>query len=117
MSYELNFLKSLFLTVFIETTALFLFTRFVYKKSNYTVAIIILAGITSTAATLPYLWFIFPLFLKSKLYYAVFSELFAVVAESFILLGFLKSGYKNALYLSIFCNMVSYTIGLFFHLP
>jgi hypothetical protein len=115
MNYELDFLKALLITVVVETITLYLFIRIVFRNSDSKVWIILLAGITASGATLPYLWFIFPLFLRTKLYYTIFSELFAVGAESFILLGFLRTGYVKALILSFVCNLVSYGCGLIIH--
>jgi len=114
VAYEIDFLKSLIITVLIETTVLLLFTKFVFKKPQIKLWIVLIAGVTASCATLPYLWFIFPLFIKAKLFYTIFSELFAVFIESFILLGFLKSGFKVAVSLSFLCNIISYAIGLFF---
>jgi hypothetical protein len=116
MQYELEFIKALLITVVIETTVLFLLIRFVIKNSGSRVWIVILAGITASGATLPYLWFIFPLFLHTKLWYTCVSELFAVVAESFILKGFLRTGYRIALLISFVCNLVSYAAGLLIHI-
>jgi hypothetical protein len=112
MSYELDFLKSLLYTVLIETIVLYIIIRFAFRGSEIKIWIIILAGITATCATMPYLWFIFPLFLITKLFYTVFSELFAIISESFILLGLLRIGYLKSLIISIVCNLVSYGCGL-----
>ena len=116
MQYELEFLKALFITVAVETIVLFLLARFIIEKIDSKAWILILAGITASGATLPYLWFIFPLFLRTKLWYMIFSELFAVAAESFIIMGFLRTGYIKALIISFACNLISFTVGLLIHM-
>lgn len=69
-------------------------------------------GIVASLATLPYLWFIFPMFLKTRLWYILISELTAAIAESVIIFGILRINYTKALLLSFACNMVSFGIGL-----
>jgi hypothetical protein len=112
MHYELDFLKSLFITVILETLVLYIIIRHVFKISYIKTWLIILAGITASFATLPYLWFIFPLFLGTKVFYVLISEIFAVMTESFILLGFFRIGYIKTLILSLVCNLISYGCGL-----
>ena len=112
MNYEIQFLKALSLTIFIETIVLFLLGKIFLKKervNNYT---LLLTGILPTFATLPYVWFIFPLFIKSQIGYHIFSETFAVVAESFMIMGLLRIKYSKAIMVSVICNMFSYIIGL-----
>jgi hypothetical protein len=116
MNYEINFLKSLALTILIETAVLFILVKRFYTRFQVKNQVIIIAGITASFATLPYLWFIIPLFIKSGFYYQVVSELLAVFLESFILMGFLKFNYKNALIISLICNSVSYGVGLIYNL-
>ncbi|HET6559789.1 MAG TPA: hypothetical protein VFG54_20855 [Prolixibacteraceae bacterium] len=73
--------------------------------------LLLLTGVIATMATLPYLWFIFPMFIHSKLWYNVVCESFAVVVESVIILGLLRIRYPKALLISLICNMASYGIG------
>ncbi|HAH24610.1 MAG TPA: hypothetical protein DCL77_12810 [Prolixibacteraceae bacterium] len=117
MEYEINFLKALLLTITIETTVLFLLFKVFYKTLNRSNWILLLTGILTTFATLPYLWFILPLFIHAKLGYVVVSELSAIVAESVIILGLLRTGYSKALLISLICNGSSYLIGLFISFP
>ena len=112
MNYEIDFLKSLVLTIFIETIVLLFLFKVIFIKLKTKTWIIILAGITASFATLPYLWFILPLFLKTKLLYKIVSEIFAILIESLIFLGFLRIDYKKALLISIICNSISYIGGI-----
>ena len=113
MNYELTFLKALALTILIETSVLLMLIKIIFRKLNLKIWIILLAGITASFATLPYLWFIIPLWIKTKLYYVIFSEGLAILLESFILAGILRIKYSYALGLSAACNIISYLIGLF----
>jgi len=112
MVYEIEFLKALLLTILIETVVLFLLVKVVFKFLNINNWMLVLTGILTTFATLPYLWFIFPLFIKTKIYYTIISEVSAILVESVIILGILKISYKKALFISITCNMASFLIGL-----
>ena len=112
MSYEFDFLKSLFITVVFETIVLLILNKTTFLKEKQKFWIIILTGITASCATLPYFWFILPIFISSKLAYSIVAEFLAIFLESFIILGFFRIKYKNAVAVSLICNMVSYTMGL-----
>lgn len=112
MIYELNFLKALLLTISVETAVMFLLFKLVYKSLNISKLLLIFTGILTTFSTLPYLWFILPLFIQSRVPYIILSELSAVLIESVIILGILRISYRKALFVSLTCNMVSFIIGL-----
>jgi hypothetical protein len=115
MEYELDFLKALFLTIFVETAVLFLLFCSLLKKEKPANWLLLLTGIVTTMATLPYLWFVIPLFIQSKLWYNLVCESLAVVVESVIILGLLKVKFPKAFLISFICNMVSYLTGLLIH--
>lgn len=117
MDYEIKFLESLLLTIFIETIVLLLLVKTLFRKESFFLKQIILTGIIASMATLPYLWFIFPLFLKSKLLYKVVSEVTAILIEALIIQGILKTELKKSFIISIICNMTSYFLGLLIILP
>lgn len=116
MEYEISFLKALLLTIFIETSVLFLLFKVFYKTLNMSNWILLLTGILATFATLPYLWFILPLFLKTKLWYLIGSEVSAILIESVIILGLLRISYSKAILVSVICNTTSFLIGLLVNL-
>ena len=117
MDYEISFLKALILTIVIETTVLFLMYKLVFKTLAIKNWLILLTGILATFSTLPYLWFILPLLIKTKLYYIIVSEVSAVLIESVIILGLLRINYKKALIISITCNMSAFLTGLIINWP
>jgi hypothetical protein len=112
MGYEINFLKALLLTIVIETSVLFLLFNVFFRTLKVNNWIILLTGIVASFSTLPYLWFILPLFIKTKIWYVLISEISAVVIESVIILGLLRINYAKSILISIACNMTSFLIGL-----
>lgn len=112
MEYEINFLKALLLTIAVETVVLFLLFHTLFKSEKPVGWLLLLTGTLATLATLPYLWFIIPLFIHSKLWYNLVCESLAVIVESVIILGLLRVRYPKALLVSLICNMASYGIGL-----
>jgi hypothetical protein len=114
INYEISFLKNLALTISIETIVLVLLFKLLFKKTLVQNWLLILTGILASFSTLPYLWFILPLFIKSKIYYMVISEISAVLIESVIIFGLLKVNYQKALLVSTACNVISFFTGLLF---
>jgi hypothetical protein len=112
MEYEIHFLKALLLTITIETTVLFLLFKVFYKTLKINNWLLLLSGILASFSTLPYLWFIIPLFIKTKILYVITSEISAILIESIIILGLLRINYSKAIIVSIACNMTSFLIGL-----
>lgn len=117
MDYEISFLKSLLLTVSIEIFVILLLSKTLYRRDAIPFKRIILTGIIASMATLPYLWFIFPLFLKTKLLYQLISEITAILIETLIVWGILKTTIKKSFIISLICNMTSYSLGLIIRLP
>jgi hypothetical protein len=117
MDYEINFLKALIFTISIETTVLFLLFKLIFKSLRIKNWLILFTGILTTFSTLPYLWFILPIFIKTHIYYSIISEVSAIMIESVIILALLRISYKKALIVSITCNMASYLVGLAINWP
>lgn len=116
MIYEIEFLKALLLTISIETAVLFVLFKVFFKKIEISNLSLFLTGMITTFSTLPYLWFIFPYFIHSKIWYHVFGEMFVTVVESIIIMAMLRIKYSMALLVSFICNVTSYGIGLMIHL-
>ena len=107
---EIEFLKSLFITVTIEAIVIYLL---LYRES-FKVSIKLLSGTIPTLTTLPYIWFVFPYFIKDRVVYTIFSESFAILLEAVIIYLILRVGFRYALLISFVANTVSYLFGLFF---
>ncbi|MCX6771060.1 MAG: hypothetical protein NTX79_03320 [Candidatus Micrarchaeota archaeon] len=114
-SYEQLFLYALFFTVAAETAALFLCARILFKmrKKEAPDALLLFCGIALSFATLPYVWFILPMFAGGTAYMAC-AELFAFAAEAIGYKCILRIGWKRAAALSLVCNASSFLLGLLF---
>ena len=114
--YEYEFLFSLIFTISIETAVLFYLIRFIFKmdKSQLSNPLLIFSGIICSMATLPYLWFIFPVFLKSRTMFMIIGEIYVALVEAVILSFLLRLEAKKALIASVACNVISFIFGLLF---
>ena len=109
--YEVNFIYSLFLTIIIEGVVIYSLVSYFYKQELKTVDILSITLLPSFA-TLPYVWFLFPVFLRDNYtLYLWVAEFFVLIIEMFILSYLLKFSLKNALFLSFSANLISYLIG------
>jgi len=111
MQYEYLFLFSLFLTLIIEIPILFLIVKYIFKIKVKN-SLLLFSGFFASFATLPYIWFIFPLFLKTYFSYTILGELIVFLLESIILYFMLNLNIKKALIASFICNFISFTLGL-----
>ncbi|MFV0419217.1 MAG: hypothetical protein ACK5KT_10870 [Dysgonomonas sp.] len=112
MEYEILFLKSLALTIFIETIVLIVFVRYILKQNEVKIPYLILTGLVASFATLPYLWFILPYFIEQRTAYIILGESFVTLVETFIIGAILRIGFTKALLCSFVCNLISFSIGL-----
>lgn len=110
---EIQFVKSLLLTVAVESAVIAMMVRY-YIDRSFSWERILFAGIFPSFATLPYAWFVFPLlFPHSYLAYVWFSEVTVALFEIVILYMVLKLSWKEALVLSLCANAASFGSGLF----
>lgn len=107
-----NFLKALFITILVELIVLFILFRTKYKALNIKTYLLLAVGILASLSTLPYVWFVLPIFIKTNLIYIITSELSVIIIESLLIFGILRIDYKKALIVSIICNVTSFLIGL-----
>ncbi|MDK2830857.1 MAG: hypothetical protein PWQ75_609 [Methanolobus sp.] len=112
MIYEYLFLFSLFLTIIIETSVLFLLIRFYFKIDDLSNSLLLFAGIFSSFSTIPYLWFLLPQFIDSYQDLALIGEISVFLVEAVIYYFVLKVTVQRALILSFTCNLVSFIVGL-----
>lgn len=104
------FLPALLLTISIETALLFPALRIFAKGERQPVARILFAGLLASFATLPYLWFVLPLYLKHR-YYLWIGEAGVTLIEMVILRQLLSLNWKQAFLISQACNLVSFLLG------
>lgn len=110
MEYESLFLISLLLTVVIETIVMLVYFRL--TKSTIKPLPILFTGWIASFSTLPYLWFVLPVFIWDNAQYVVVAELTAIVLETFIIKGVLKTNWLHSFCSSLVCNATSFLLGL-----
>jgi hypothetical protein len=116
MLYEYKFLISLAFTLFVEVSLLFILIKFFFKRKNKRITNpqLLFTGFLGSFATLPYLWFILPLFINTRAHYILFGEISVILMESFIIRFMLRIDYKKSLVISLICNLASFLLGLIF---
>jgi len=107
-----DFLKALLLTILIETIVLFVFFKTKFRTLNVKNKLLLLTGFIASFSTLPYVWFVLPIFIQPTFLYVLISELSVTFIESFIICSILKVNYKKSIIISVACNLTSFLIGL-----
>ena len=110
--YFFSFLKSLLITVILETIILFFLCKLFFKKDNIKTRKIILTWIVASSATLPILRFILPFIFHDYIVYAIVVEIFVTFAEVFIIKYLLDINRQKSTLASVACNLFSVIIGL-----
>ena len=110
--YELLFVKSLGLTVFVETVVLFILVKSLFKKLRLEIREVLFAGFITSFATLPYLWFVFPTFVHQRFVYIITGELSVTLIEAVIYFFVFRTNFRNCVFISVACNLASFLIGL-----
>jgi len=110
-AYEIDFLYALALTVAIEAGVIYALLYY-FNREKIGLRNILLGGVLPSFATLPYLWFIFPLFFTGNhALYLFVGEFSVTLIETFILYGVLQIAFRRALIFSIVANFCSYIFG------
>lgn len=110
MSYGLYFLLSVLTTLVIEVPVLFLVSKYLLKAKIRTKEVLYW-GVLVNLLSLPYLWFVFPLFIPAR-YYILIGEILVFLIEAVVLSQALKISFKNTLIMSFPANLASYLAGL-----
>ena len=113
--YETDFLRALSVTIVTETVLLFALIRVVYRIETAQLrgALILFGGVLASAATLPYIWFVFPAFITHHGMYVFAAESFAVCTEAVILWFLFSLSCTRSFSLSLACNLCSWMLGEF----
>jgi len=110
--YFLSFLKSLLITVILETIVLFFLCKLFFKKDNIKTWKIILTWVLASSITLPILRFVLPHIFHNYTVYAIVWEVFVTFVEVFIIKYLLDINRQKSTIASIACNLFSVIIGL-----
>lgn len=112
IAYAHRFLSSLGFTLVVETAVLFLLLRLVFKRSDLSTTKIIFAGALSSAATVPYVWFVFPYLTEWSRNTSLFvSEPLVFVVEALLYRAILKTNLRTSFLASLVCNLSSFVLG------
>jgi hypothetical protein len=108
-----DFLIALGVTVLVEGCALALASGIfrLVPFSRAGAGRIALTAIACSAATLPYVWFVFPALVPPGVVYYLVAEPFAAVVEGFMMVPLLRVRLRTGLLVSLFCNCVSFGAG------
>lgn len=106
MSYGVYFLFSLLLTLLVEIPVLFVVARYLLRI-KVKAKEILYWGCFVNFFSLPYLWFVFPLFISSPNYIYI-GECLVVVIEFVIFAKVLKINFSRSFVLALIANFTSY---------
>ncbi|KGK98892.1 hypothetical protein LI82_06270 [Methanococcoides methylutens] len=115
MIYEYHFLLALLVTVMIEVTMLFTTARYLFKINRTSIpdSLLLFTGTFCSFSTLPYLWFVLPMFIRTYSYLVAIGEVSVVLVEAVIYFFVLKVRIEKALFMSFICNLASFLIGIY----
>jgi hypothetical protein len=104
---------SLALTLAIELPLLWAVLWFLFRlrKESIPLRLVVFAGLMASCLTLPYFWFILPVFIRTYVLFAIVSEATVIILETVIYWFVLKLSIKVAPAASVICNVVSFFTG------
>lgn len=105
------FLVSLSLTIVIESAVLLFISRVFWRDLKLDNKRFYISAALPSLLTLPYLWFVFPLFLPDHMVIAV-GEMAVVLAEALLLKFLLGISWQRSALASLLCNLSSYVVGV-----
>jgi len=108
------FLNAWVLTVAIETAVLLLVVRLLFRieRPEMSNGLLVFAGVFCSTTTLPYLWFVLPVFLEPFAARAILGESLVVLVETVFYLFVLRMGVRRCLFASLLCNLTSVAAGV-----
>jgi len=113
MEYGNKFVLALLRTISIEVPLLVLFIYYFGStprvKTPFRIALI---GVIASALTLPYLWFVLPLYFANNFWFAFVGEILVIVVEATIYKQLLNLDWLRAIGASLVANALSLLLGL-----
>ncbi|MEL4304863.1 hypothetical protein [Methanococcoides sp. LMO-2] len=115
MIYEYHFLIALLVTVMMELTILFATVRYLFKINRNLIpdSLLLFTGTFCSFSTLPYLWFVLPMFIRTYSHLVAIGEVSVVLVEAVIYYFVLKVRMDKALFFSFICNIASFLAGIY----
>ncbi len=115
MQFEQRFLISLFFTLVIELPIVFVLIRYFFKYKSLTISKILFTSLIATALTLPYLWFVLPIFMgNNRVLYIIIGEALVILIEAIIYNQYLRLKFYESFAVSLIANISSVLFGVFF---
>lgn len=106
------FITAALFTVIVETAVIFFLLRYVFEDKKTPTSRIIFAGIFASFATIPYVWFVFPVLINwSATVGLISSETFAFVVEAIFYRIVLNISLSRAITISFIANLASFLLG------
>ena len=112
MLYEQKFLSSLLLTLIVEIPIAVFFIKYFYKLAEIKISKVVLVGLVASGLTLPYFWFVLPVYILSRSLYIFVGEVLIIFIETIIYNQFLKLKLSKAFVVSFVTNIASIFLGL-----
>lgn len=111
MEKSLDFIITILSILIIELPILFIIGKFILKN-EYGSDNIIFSGAIATAMSIPYIWYICPLFFNtSSAYYLYVSQSVGILIEALVLNNSLRMNFSKALIISIVINVASFLVA------
>jgi len=111
--YELEFLQALGITLLVETIIILIIIHYVYRIDDNVILlkVILFGSLFGSIATLPYVWFVFPAFIKNYYVSVSVSEIFVIITEAYLFHFLFSLSLRRSIILSISANAGSIIIG------
>ncbi len=114
MLHEHKFLFALLLTLIIEIPIFVLLVNYFCKHNKVEIYKIALIGAIASALTLPYFWFILPIYIVNRFVFIFCGEILIIFIEAFIYSQLLKLKFSKAFIISLVANIFSAFFGSIF---
>lgn len=109
--YEVEFVYALLLTISLEMITIYATSRWLFK-SPLNIKETLYGGILPSFATLPYVWFILPIFFIGHYHlYVWVAEISVTLIETVIIHQLLSRTLKDSFILSFCANLASFGFG------
>jgi hypothetical protein len=114
ISLEARFLISLLVTVAVETAVITCCIRLFFKITSLQLPLrrCLFAGFFASFATLPYLWFVLPVFVHPYPLLVTTGELGVFILEAVAYIFLLDLPFRRTVVLSFAANLASIVVGL-----
>jgi hypothetical protein len=108
MEKNLDFIITILSILVVELPILFIIGKFILK-GEYGTDSIIYSGTIATAMSVPYIWYVCPLFFNTSLaYYLYISQFIGILIEAIVFNNALRMSFNRALIISVIINIASF---------